>query len=538
MEKILRTDNAYQAIDKINANFKEANTGGELAQYEGSFVGNGDTFVYAYFPAKAGDYMHLEFPGGTWDTKSSRENYNKLIWGYRDNSNALHNLAELAREPWPIPSYGFDLYLSDVSTDVKDAFIAVRAVSGNSVNFKVTWLSKTEMKSYFADEMADTVNKVRERQKNACLTLALCTDIHYRDIQEQYRPFGPYVAPGMTICMKELARRVRLDNVVCMGDAIDGLWTAARAKMDARDIAKDFSAIGVPLLYSMGNHDDNRYWNNEGGDRRLTEQEMYGEFIQQVDERAVLGAMNGCNHYRDVDRAGIRLIVLMSNNFSGQYGYTNETQTWLTNTIASMPNDYKAIIITHAPPVASHNWSGTGYTGGGAIETIITNNKSKVLCLFEGHTHIDNVYVSPWPAVNICCQKVYNSENGLNNLGSSAPEDAWWPVRAVGDYREVLWDAVVVDQTNSLLSCIRFGAGVDRYIHLAPVSCSAGGTVTLTPSVITATTWHAKTSESESVSVDSSGVVTVESGVTSGTQLTIRAADADGNFEYWAIKVS
>ena len=78
METILKTDNAYQAIDKINANFAEAGTGGgETVKIEGTFTGNGDTIVYYYFPAKPGDYIHIDFPNGTWATKSSRDNYNR-----------------------------------------------------------------------------------------------------------------------------------------------------------------------------------------------------------------------------------------------------------------------------------------------------------------------------------------------------------------------------------------------------------------------------------------------------------------------------
>ena len=535
METLYKTDNAYQAIDKINANFAEA-VSDTSAKIEGSITGNGNTIVYYYFDAKPGDYLHIYFPNGTWSTTSQRDSYNRLFFGWRDNSDARHAMGDVCRESWDIPAYGFDLYISDGATDMKDAYIGFRAASGTTVPFIITWLDKDTMKSYFSDELADTVEKVRARQGDGCITFPVCSDVHYRDIQEGYRPFAPFAAPGMALTMKELARRVRLDNVVCLGDAIDGLWSANRGKLDARDMMRFFSGIGVPLLYAIGNHDDNRYFANEGGDRAFTEGEIHAEFIQNTDERtSVGGAMQGCNYYRDIDRFGIRLIVLMSINFNRAYQYTSETQAFLTEAFSSMPTGYKAIIFTHTPLVPAHSYTGTSFPGGGSIENIIKNNRDKFLFMYYGHTHFDNLWLESFPEVNIGCAKVYNTASGT--AGDSAPEGAYFCERAVGDAREQLWDVVVVDQTNALLSCIRFGAGVDRYVHLNPVTVAAGESVTLTPTVLTADTWHTKDSEAESIAV-ADGVVTLTSEAVSGSRLTVRVADTDGNFEYWAILVA
>lgn len=536
METIYKTDNAYQAIDKINANFAEAGTGGgETIKIEGVITGNGNNFVYYYFPAKPGDYMHVEFPNGSWDTTNSRDSYNRLVFGWVDNNNTNHSMAEISRESWVVPLYGYDLYVSDGVTNMKEAYLAFRAASGVIVPFIISWLSRDSMKSYFSDEMADSVEKVRARQGNGCITFPVCSDIHYRDIQEGYRPFAPFAAPGMALTMKELARRVRLDNIVCLGDAIDGLWSANRGKMDARDLMRFFSGIGVPLLYAIGNHDDNRYFANEGGDRAFTAGEIHAEFIQNTDERtSVGGPMQGCNYYRDVDRLKLRLIVLMSINFNKAYQYTTETQDFLTATFASMPAGYKALIFTHTPLTATQSYTGTSFPGGGTIETIIKNNLDKFICLFFGHTHFDNFYMTPFPEVNIGCAKVYNTEYGT--AGAAAPEGAYFCERAAGDYREQLWDTVVVDQTNALLSLIRFGAGPDRYIHYNPVTVAAGGTTTLTPSCITADSWETWASET-AISI-ASGMVSVAAGTASGTRLTAIAKDADGNMEIWVILVS
>lgn len=538
MEKLLKTDNAYQAIDKINANFAEGGGGGgQRKVISGSVMGQGDTAVYYYFDAKPGDYIHIFFPDGTWATESSRESYNRFWFGWRDNGGVTRTMGDLVREPWPIQSYGYDLYISDDVTNMKDGYFCIRAAAGVVVPFVLTWLSKTEMKDYFSDEMADTVEKVRARQGNHTATMMVFTDIHYRDTYQQYRPFAPYAVHGFGLTMKEFARRVRVDNVFCLGDGIDGLFSVERSKMDARDLSRVFSGIDVPLMYAVGNHDDNRYFADEGGDRNFTAGEIHAEFIQQVDERtSVGGAMQGCNYYRDIERLKLRVVVLMSINFNKQYYFTTDTQNFLTATFASMPEGYKAVVFTHTPLLNAHTFS-TAQTlnGGQAVSNIIAANLDKFLCIFYGHTHFDNQWMSPFVEINEGCAKVYNLETGI--LPDTAPEGAYFPERAVGDYREQLWDAVVIDQVNSLLSCIRFGAGVDRYVHLTPVEVAAGGTTTLTPSVLTASSWETRESEASSISI-ASGVVSVAAGATSGARLTAICKDADGNMEFWTIKVS
>lgn len=535
MREITKYDTSFEAIDKINENFSDCSTGGDNIKITDSFTGNGDTIVYYPFPAKPGDYIHVSFPNGTWQTTSSRDDYNRFWFGWIDNSDERHLINNMCRETWAVPSYGYDIYITDAAIDMKEAYLGFRATSGLVVPFEITFLDRGKMKDYFYDEMTNTVAKVRARQGNATVTLAICTDIHYRDIDESYRPFAPFAVLGLGATMKELSRHIRLDNMVCLGDGIDGRQTAARGKQDARDLSMVFSQVGVPLLYTVGNHDDNRYYAKDNGDRQLTSKEIHAEFIQQVDERTTVGgAMNGCNYYRDIDRLGLRLIVLMSINFSGQYNFTSDTQNFLTSTFNSMPSGYKAVIFTHTPLLQTHNYSSsTTIYGGTAVSNIIANNLDKFLVLLDGHTHFDDQWMSPFVEINIGCSKVYNLESGLS---AEAPEGAYFCERASGDAREQLWDVVVIDKVNSLLSCIRFGAGVDRYVHLTPVEVAAGGTTTLTPSVLTAASWETRTSEASSITI-ASGVVTVDAGATTGARLTAICKDASDNMEFWIIKV-
>lgn len=534
MEKILKTDSAYSAIEKINANFDSVSTVGNK-RIEGSISGSGDDTVFYQYEAAPGDYIHIYFPDGTWQTKSTRTNYNRFYIGYVNENGDRVGICNMCHEGWSVPSYGFDFYIPDDITDMDTAFLAFRAKSGVELKFILTWLDKEEMKPYFSDEMVDTVAKVRARQIGPCATFALCTDLHYRDIVEQYRPFAPYAPLAMTLTMKELGKRVRLDNVICMGDIIDGRQSVAQAKKDVNDIMRFFARTEVPLLYSMGNHDDNRYYHKDGGDRLFTKPEIHAYYVEHADERtSVGGAEYGCNYYRDLERNKIRLIILCSTNIAGSYNFTSDTRTWLTNTFASMPLGYKAIIFSHTPLQGDHAY-GESFTSGSAVKDIINSNLDKFIIFFDGHTHADAQWASPILEVTLGASKCYNTQDGTP--GADGPAEAYFCERAAGNEKEVLWDVVVVDADNELVSCIRFGAGVDRYVHYMPVEVAAGGTTTLIPTVIVADNWNTREDESSLISV-ADGAVSVDSSAEAGSRLMIRAYDEDGNIEIWCIKVT
>lgn len=534
MEKILRTDNAYTAIDKINDNFKEVVSMESVVIAEGSLGGANKNFVFAYLEEVVpGDMIHIDFPGGNWaDITGLTSSSAKLSIGYRDNTPTAHAMMMVFLGE-TVQGCGYDVYVSPgYSADYKDLYIAIRAATGTNVKYKVSRVDRDKVKDYFASEMADTVQKVKARQTDGCFTFAMVTDIHYRSNND-----GPvlshYAAINMGANLAEFSKRVRLDNVVCLGDVIDGLSTAFQSNCDAQDMMRVFGGIKAPLINVVGNHDDNRYYSQGNGDRIFTQQEIVSNFIVPVDERtSVGGAMGGCNYYRDVDRLKLRLVVLMGIDFEGSYYYTSDTRAWLADTYSSLPEGYKAVLFTHVPPLAAQSWNNTQYTGGILLAGIISENIDKTVCLFEGHTHLDNTFVSPYFAIMSSSQKCYT----LGSL-TNAPEDSIFPTRAAGDYREDLWNAVVIDQTNSLVSVIRFGAGNDRYVHLTPVEVPAGSTATLTPSVITASSWTSRSSESSSISI-ADGVVTVDSAATSDSRLTARAVDSSGNMEIWCIKVS
>lgn len=493
---------------------------------EGVIDGAGGALVVSYFDASIGCLFHVE-TDGDWSDGGYGRAYTKLGIGYRDMNDVTHLLFNIACGTTISPS-GYDVYINPwYAKQFKDLYIAIRAAAGESISYTITKIAENVVKDYFVTEIGDTIRKVKARQLNdKCLTFALVTDIHYRGTDEQIS-ICPYGIFDMSSNMRYISKDIRLDNVVCLGDAIDGTYAKDVSLCDAEDIMRAFGNTGNPLLYVIGNHDDNRYVS--GG--RFTRQEIVGNFICPVDERTIGGTMGGCNYYRDIDRLKIRMIVAMSINFSGFYEYTAETRSWLSETINTMPVGYKAVIFSHVPPLPSQAWNNIQYTGGEGFASIVEDAGDRVICMFEGHTHLDNTFLTPYVAVMSGCEKCYN----ISSL-TGVPEDSVFPERAVGDYRQDLWNVVVIDAENEVINVVRFGAGVDRYIHYAPVGVQPGGSTTLSPDIITAATWHTRESESSYISV-SSGTVSVSQNAPVGSRLSVSAIDDDGNQEFWVVKV-
>ena len=526
MRTIYKTDNAFVSIDKINGNFEELAGADSKTVAQGILNGAGMTFVFGYVNAYPGDVITIQFPGGDFSTPASGV-YGKLSVGYRDNADVIHPLF-LCRGNNPVQSQ-YDIFISSaLGDDYKDLYIAIRANNGVSVPYVVTRRNQ-EIKQYFRKELAETIAQAKARITNDnCLVFPLITDIHYRSSNEyDAQSIAPYLAISSGDNMAEIGRQIRFDNVVCLGDIIDGFNSTYLAKADSNDMMHIFSGVDSPLLNVLGNHDDNRY-----GDGLLTENEIYASFLRNIDERVIRGPMNGANWYRDIEQKKIRIIGLCAINYSGDYDYTTETQNWFTETLNSLPEDYKSIILLHVPPVNAQTFNGSGYRGGTEIANIINTYTDKIIAVFQGHTHLDNVFVSPYLAISTSCNKCYNPESI-----TGAPEDSVFPERSTGTESEDLFEIVVCDTENNLLSCIRFGAGVNRYINYLPISVSAGGTVTLTPNVISPSSWTTRASESQYISINN-GVVSISSSAVSGSRLIARASDASGNMEIWIIKVS
>ena len=194
-----------------------------------------------------------------------------------------------------------------------------------------------------------------------------------------------------------------------------------------------------------------------------------------------------------------------------------------------MPQDYVALVLTHAPLYSDLLWS-SGQTIGnvGAARTAI-NNSGKTVIVISGHTHFDCHYFPSGSFLNITseCAKMNNVTEDTTTA-TKGSLTAYYYGRNINNATSESWDVVVLRPNSSKLFYIRFGAGVNRIFNYIPVSVTTTESLT---SVLTGTlTWS---SSNTSVATVSNGTVTA---VASG-RAEIKAADTDGNFEVWFVDV-
>ena len=344
-----------------------------------------------------------------------------------------------------------------------------------------------------------------------------------------------------------------MDALLCLGDIIEGNPTLQNSIDDAEHMMTEMSSLSLPPLYvAIGNHDNNRNGFAEAaGHTTLSRAQMKGMYMDFIDLPDVnfSNTENKADFYVDYPAKQIRIIQIYGNGGqysdgrTGNYLYDDVSRRWLNDRLDDMPSGYKAIVVTHVPPISKANYNNTVRNGGEeflapassnynytptynkTVKQIITEHGSDVIALFYGHCHNDNVWADPFVCIGTCCNKGTDFNGSCDNWG----EDAYMPVRDAEDETADLFDAVVVNTDSETIDMVRFGAGADRTIHYEPIECAAGASVTLA-SKISGGTWGLRTSDQSKASV-TNGVVTVDSGIASGTLLSVWCKSADWQTE-------
>ena len=334
-------------------------------------------------------------------------------------------------------------------------------------NQKVTML-QSAAPDYYEPEITDTEEKVRLAMTEPCLAFIWCTDLHYQSV------IGSTVVSDsvtwMAANMRRLANDLRFDGLICTGDIVDAKpprsTETTRKQIDY--VMEQLHSVGLPMLYVMGNHDDNRYigYGDSQEKAPFSMAEIYGRFISyaQPDKVTDINDPNGWNYYVDYEQFKIRCFVLDSNYFRSstsnwEYGYSNKTVAWFSAELANVPQGYSVILLSHTSPVQANNVDGT-YVNitniYNAIDTFIQNG-GNYICTLYGHSHVDFSNETPWLEITMGSGKAHNFVPD-----SSLPEGATAPTRTAGTITEQLFDVIVIKPNSRKIQTIRFGAGVDR----------------------------------------------------------------------------
>lgn len=386
-------------------------------------------------------------------------------------------------------------------------------------------IDHVKIEDYYLDEMEDTVAKVRDLCDEPSLVFPWATDIHrWSDNAGGVQSFENMIR-NMTI----FSKNVKCDFVLFTGDLTDG-DVAKNTTIDrAYDCLDKFRSIGVPFVWSQGNHDNNPY---NGNSNIFTLQDCFKAYFSST-KGYVNMSENGTDYYVDFDELGTRLIVLNANNVTdySKYAYGNSTADWLNSVLDVNKNILLAI---HQTPFKNHTYDSTTTTQKSSsiitvINTFIANGGN--IIVLSGHSHLDIAFVDPWIEIMQDCQRFTPDmlEDQIDNEHS--PSASYIDVcrrnaREANTASEDLWTACVYQPFSNDLFLVRFGAGRDRYFHVNPIEPR-----TLTTRLTGNVVWI---SSDQSVATVEDGVVT---GVSTG-KCAVLANDETGNYECWIVTVN
>ena len=300
----------------------------------------------------------------------------------------------------------------------------------------------------FEAEVRETVRAVCEKQGDGTLNFIILSDTHYT-VNGTWED----TADNLRRVSKALeAKGVKLDGIIHLGDATDGLLPAELTRHYVMETLADLRALGYPFYYVPGNHDSNYF---RGNPERFTMEEMRDLYLP------------GYEHlYYDIVidfTTPLRMIFLDSFDPGEQvrYGFHDQELEWLENLLGQTPPDWKVLVFSHVPPAARlHYWSDV-IRGSGRLLRILRRYQARtggLMGFVHGHNHADQIdYEEGFPIISIGCNK-------CEYFPDKKPEGAIAYKRELQTVTQDLWDVCVVSPKTGDIDLVRFGAGEDRHI--------------------------------------------------------------------------
>ena len=313
---------------------------------------------------------------------------------------------------------------------------------------------KPSRKTFFDAEIQETVRTVCDKQSEGTLNYILLSDTHYTvngtwdDTADNLRKVSEALE----------SEGIKLDGIIHLGDATDGLLPAELTRHYAMEILSDISALGYPFYYVPGNHDTNYFRRNPA---QFSEEEVRQLYLPGHDHL----------YYDTILPVGLpadsatRLRMIFLDSFDPmeqtRYGFHDEELDWLEDLLGQTPSDWKVLVFSHVPPAARlHYWSDV-IRGERRLLRILRNYQSRtggLIGFIHGHNHADQIdYEEGFPIISIGCNK-------CEYFPDKKPEGAIAYKREVHTVTQDLWDVCVVSPKTGAIDLIRFGAGEDRHI--------------------------------------------------------------------------
>ena len=348
-------------------------------------------------------------------------------------------------------------------------FFAIIALTVMSIavfpqTFSVLAKSAEMPKAYYLDEITETAQKVKSLTKEPALVFFLCTDIHYNTVKTDNRLKLDSVT-DMTTNMAALKKQIPVDGLICLGDIVDAKppTKAKETRKQIKYVMKRLRGVGLPLIYCMGNHDDNRYASRVDG-TLFSPQQLEAMYMSYTLPNKVSDpSTNGLNYYVDYDRLKIRVFALDSNyqdpnkNYHWAHGFSDSTLAWFKDRLKEIPKGWSVLVLAHRRLVQNKNpekdWIHNQLIMAETVNDFINNGGSYIATVY-GHIHRDLSRKEPFLEFSIGSQKCQNIEVEKGN--AIAPE------RKLNTASEDLWDVLVIRPQSRKINTVRFGAGADR----------------------------------------------------------------------------
>ena len=320
-------------------------------------------------------------------------------------------------------------------------------------------------KAYYLDEITDTVQKVKSLTKEPALVLFLCTDVHYNTVKTDNRLKLDSVT-DMTTNMAAIKKQIKADGLICLGDIVDAKppIKTEDTKQQINYVMNRLLGVGLPLIYCMGNHDDNRYAYHVDG-TVFSPQQLESMYMSYTLPNKVSDAsMNGLNYYVDFKRHKIRVFVLDSNyqdpkaDFQWRHGFSDSTVAWFGDRLKEVPKGWGVLVLAHRRFFQNKNpgykkWIYNQVKMVEMVNDFIADGGTYIATVY-GHIHRDYSRKKPFLEFSTGAQKCQNIEKKMG--GAFAPE------RKLNTASEDLWDVLVIRPQSRKVNTVRFGAGSDR----------------------------------------------------------------------------
>lgn len=306
----------------------------------------------------------------------------------------------------------------------------------------------------YKNELQITIDTARTKTTSRGLMFGVITDTH---LDNKHAGYYNQTMENL----ERLNNGLQFNGIFHLGDIINGYDTADVAKFHLQYAVDRLLKINPQNTYiTVGNHDNN---NGAGDAQRLSDRDLYS-YLQRYNEHYVNRSMDTSgsvyesqtsNYYVDYPTLKIRMIMFDSCYYSG--GFAEDMILWMTDLLASTPNDYHFVFFTHESTEAALN-GGHDLGNATTFKNLLAQYKDRIYCYIHGHSHYDYVgYDNGFAQVALCCAVP-------DQPSSSVPSGGVQPTRTIGTVTQDCISVIIILPEEQKVELVRFGAGDDRTI--------------------------------------------------------------------------